>query len=593
MVEKREYFRGSAVIDEQLNIQAADENFNAFLGGNAVYKLARSIHPSDIARLEEVISTIGIDGHNIVALRMVHHGRYYWMLMSLEDSKSGDNDKHSRHINIEIQDIAKFKETIDMLQSQNDDYMEYFSLMEYLMFSYDVNTDKLKIFMMGSHQQVNFYNGTLTNWKDSKLANKDIDTNSIQVFEELCNDFTEGSAAFERELKMRLFEEIDKKDWCQVKGKTITDAQGSKHVIATMSVVSPVSSLEYDVSSISNMQDFGADILNKRSMTSYVQRRLAYAPNYSVTIAIIDIDDFKGINDRFGHMVGDEVIRDVADILKEAVEGKGVAGRIGGDEMMIMVENLQTDEQIRSVLRTIRNNVAWLYNEQEDKPHITCSIGSATYPNDAKDYESLFNIADKMLYLAKEKGKNRYIIFRDDLHGDYVAGRGMPKSEEYAFYKYRKIGVVNNISNMYHEQGSKSLPQIADIIAMTFALDSIFIYEKTSDGTWKRYVLYGDAADSKMDGFYLSQDNYIADFTEDGIEVIDNINFFNQRAQTAHKAFTDMGICQAIQYILGGEPNGNRIMSFNRNKQMSKWSEMDIMYLAILGNVLGMGFVHD
>lgn len=587
-----EYYRGNAVIDEQLNIQAADENFNAFLGGNAVYKLARSIHPSDVARLEEAISTIGIDERNIITVRMVRHdGRYRWMLMSLEDSKSGD--EQGRYINIEIQDIAKFQETIEVLRGNNDRYMEYFSLMEYLMFSYDVHTDKLKIFMMGSHQQINFYNGTLVNWKASKLANKDIDVNSQRVFEELCNNFVTGAASFEQELKMCLFEEADKKDWCQIKGKTITDPHGRKHVIATMSIVNPVNNRVDDASTITGMRDAGTDILNKRSITNYVQRLLAQRPEYPITIAIIDIDDFKGINDRFGHMVGDEVIRAVADILKEAVEGKGVAGRIGGDEMLIVVEDLRTDEDIRSVLRTIRNNIAWLYNNQEDRPNITCSIGSATYPQDAMDYESLFKIADELLYLAKEKGKNRYIIFRDDLHGDYINGRGMPKNEEYAFYKYRKIGVVNSITNMYYKDGTKCILEAAQKIALTFSLDSIFIYERMDNGSWHRIVLHGEETTSKHDCKYLVQDNYIADFTEDGIEVIDNINFFERRAKTAHKAFTDMGICQAIQFIVSSYKDGSRIVSFNRNKQMSKWSEMDIMYLAVLGNILGMGFEND
>ena len=117
-------------------------------------------------------------------------------------------------------------------------------------------------------------------------------------------------------------------------------------------------------------------------------------------------------------MFGDEVICNVADVIKESVEGKGVAGRIGGDEMFIVVEGLESNDEIRNVLRTIRNNVSFMYNNQPDKPHVTCSIGSSTYPCDGQTYEELFNIADKMLYLAKEKGRDRYIIYLPD--SDYI-----------------------------------------------------------------------------------------------------------------------------------------------------------------------------
>ena len=82
---------------------------------------------------------------------------------------------------------------------------------------------------------------------------------------------------------------------------------------------------------------------------------------HKVTIAIIDIDDFKSVNDTYGHMFGDEVLRDVAGILKNTVGRNGLCGRIGGDEMFIVMEHLEDDESIRTVFRTIKNNVSWSY----------------------------------------------------------------------------------------------------------------------------------------------------------------------------------------------------------------------------------------
>ncbi len=84
----------------------------------------------------------------------------------------------------------------------------------------------------------------------------------------------------------------------------------------------------------------------------------------------------------------------------------GGVGRIGDDEILIAARaDWEANADIRSLLRTIRNNIAFMYNNEEDKPQITCSIGSATYPEDAATYEKLCEIAYKVLHLAKEKGK--------------------------------------------------------------------------------------------------------------------------------------------------------------------------------------------
>lgn len=109
------------------------------------------------------------------------------------------------------------------------------------------------------------------------------------------------------------------------------------------------------------MKDPGTDLLNKRAITDYVRKLIDSQPGHTVTIAIIDIDDFKTINDTYGHMFGDEVLCKVADILRDAVGSRGLCGRIGGDEMFIIMEGLNDNEGIRNVLRTIRNNTKWLY----------------------------------------------------------------------------------------------------------------------------------------------------------------------------------------------------------------------------------------
>lgn len=108
------------------------------------------------------------------------------------------------------------------------------------------------------------------------------------------------------------------------------------------------------------------------------------------------------------------MIRGVAEIMQELVGQRGVIGRFGGDEYVILLEKVETREQLKTLLKTIAKELRLAF---DPKIHVTASIGVSEYPVDGTEYEYLMRKADKALYLAKEKGKNRHIIYEERLHG--------------------------------------------------------------------------------------------------------------------------------------------------------------------------------
>ena len=144
-------------------------------------------------------------------------------------------------------------------------------------------------------------------------------------------------------------------------------------------------------------------------------------------LAVVDIDYFKNINDTYGHQKGDDVLRQFAGILKNCVGNTGYAGRIGGDEFLLVLKNAEDETALRTLLRNLKNSVMTAFpdlNPLTSGP-LTLSIGTASYPNDAENYDDLFLLADHCLYTAKEKGRNRYVIYDLDKHGtlDDIKGR--------------------------------------------------------------------------------------------------------------------------------------------------------------------------
>lgn len=171
-------------------------------------------------------------------------------------------------------------------------------------------------------------------------------------------------------------------------------------------------------------------ILSRPYALEFAHNLIANRKPFSFTI--VDLDNFKSINDSYGHSSGDLVLKRVAKGLAEFTEGFGVVGRFGGDELlMIDVADIGYDDKKRFFERLYNSHIALRSHirlEDEDV-YITATSGCASYPQDADDFESLFEMIDKTLYIGKSKGRNCYTIYEESEHKNIavrkLAKRGM------------------------------------------------------------------------------------------------------------------------------------------------------------------------
>lgn len=162
-------------------------------------------------------------------------------------------------------------------------------------------------------------------------------------------------------------------------------------------------------------------VLTKAEITGRAINIIDLQKTKNITICIIDVDYFKNVNDKYGHLIGDEVLQKVAGAIEEAVGNAGSVGRIGGDEFMVIFYNAYDMENMRDNLKSIKNHVRTLFPSGiENYPAVTLSMGCAAYPKDAGSYLEVFRLADFALYRAKEKGRDRYIIYDVEKHGELL-----------------------------------------------------------------------------------------------------------------------------------------------------------------------------
>lgn len=116
-------------------------------------------------------------------------------------------------------------------------------------------------------------------------------------------------------------------------------------------------------------------------------------------IIFIDLDNFKEVNDRYGHMEGDKVLKRVAELIKKSVRKEDYVIRYGGDEFVIITEAPRGD--VLSIMSRLQDVIKIKYKEVE----VTASIGSACFPNDGKELEELIKKADERMYRIKKMKK--------------------------------------------------------------------------------------------------------------------------------------------------------------------------------------------
>lgn len=154
-------------------------------------------------------------------------------------------------------------------------------------------------------------------------------------------------------------------------------------------------------------------LANRKSFDQALSAALAGAvKDHGLTLLIADIDHFKRVNDTYGHLFGDKVIRAVADILKQSIKGRDTAARFGGEEFVVLLPDTPSSGG-RQLAEQIRATVEKLHIKRLDKnetvANITVSLGVATYRAGEPATELLAR-ADKALYASKENGRNRVTL---------------------------------------------------------------------------------------------------------------------------------------------------------------------------------------
>lgn len=124
-----------------------------------------------------------------------------------------------------------------------------------------------------------------------------------------------------------------------------------------------------------------------------------------------DLDGFKPINDTLGHDAGDKALKEIAVRVENAIRGADTAARMGGDEFVVLLEDISDYEEIKTISQRVHDSVNQPIEISGESFHVGASMGIAVYPDDTKNHDELVNMADKAMYYVKATGKNRFEFY--------------------------------------------------------------------------------------------------------------------------------------------------------------------------------------
>lgn len=580
-------YRGQATIDEKLSMRKADDVLFEFTGQKVVGAFGKFIDEEDFGYLQAAMEEIweGKRERNIVAVRKQRDSEeepLNYLVIEIKNNAFDFDDIKPLMLEIySVEPDGLFAEEVNW--KDKEVYDAFFAMLSGIMLLYDNESDGL-IFQAGvSEQMLTLYKGTLSDWEQSFMPDR-LDEKSRAEFEALCNDMRSGQSSFRHKIRTDAFSQKGNMQVFEISCRKLQhDA-----FFRIVGVAAVEGKLKMTPGLTDFVMDTGLPVLSKQSITDYAKASLKTNPEVTYLV-IMDLDDFKVVNDNYGHMFGDEVLLQMVEIIKNAIGKRGMLGRIGGDELMIVLTSVENDTELRNILRTVRTNIQWAFQEKKEGLHLTCSMGVASYPTNAHSYDQMFQLADRMLYIAKKRGKNRYIIYTPEIHDAPKVVDNSEWSKQVEALREDKLGVMHRLVEEFLVRRVMTLENEFIELAACFELDMIkMVYDEGASAA----ILDQDGFSHEADGYtYLDYEPaFLEGFDQNNMYEVKGLYDIEITMPDLKKLLEAQGVESALFYRIMKSNKMFGYIMFAKKSRRRLWAEYEKTMLGVVGKAIELTF---
>lgn len=586
--------RRLASFDDKYNIFVSNKSFTSYLGSEELrsFKITDYIHPDDVESFKKFVEDKSFTGgEEVFRLKKKNNGWHYNVVRIHTEKGMVEN---RRNIGVEIIDIDESVGDYETAMDSLSRVRLLMSLTDEFAFIYDKATNMFKMFKYDRFNRIILYDMDIDQWKREMLLKSYVKYDEKAMLDTLVLNMKTYADSFSIKMNCAIRTQSDIFEAVRFIGTVHNESSGNKIIVGRVVSDESVGHASTAMEIMNELQyDSLTGVYNKKTITEYAKKRISEEKEKRIVIAILDVDHFKSVNDTFGHLYGDKVLARVGGRLKEIVGEDGVIGRIGGDEFMIVFNGLDDDQVLRGMLRAIRTQIKWEFAEDFENLSITCSIGASIFPVNGRDYEDLFKKADCCLYIAKEKGRDRYVFFRDEMHrASYEAM--LNQNQLNAMKNPREIRELKNVASFMENAMTDSRKAILDAMRHmkdTFGIDNINIYY--GEGMKKVYSFGSDIPEAK-DAMYVFSEEFQKLMGEN--ERFLQIGFADTFSDITPDFCGRMKaerIASTIQCYIGDKRNIKGLVTFNKCREASQWANYEIDCARIFAAVLSSMALND
>lgn len=578
-------FAGAVTIDGDFMVRAADEKAYQFVDEDRCYPFPflNLLHPDDRKQFCESILHLLPKEEAICTLRAKLNNEEYEQLLFSMMNRGSDYQNQTLY-DVRIQRILKFQSALKEQRLLLLKERTLMGLIDCLFFEYSIPAKELTIYMNIQDKEVIVEQQKINLWKDTVISLKYVEEKESGAFLSFCEDLLQGKGSFCYQFINSI--QSKGKEWVRwrIRGEAVHETAKTSWIVGTIETnhLNDVNQETY-IEEIIN-KDPLTGLLNKRAITQIAKEKLHFNGNKKLRLVVIDIDNFKNVNDNFGHLFGDKVIASVAEIIERIIGSHGIVGRIGGDEFFAVLEGVDEEKDLRYILKAIRVNVAWAYIDIVNQLNITCSMGSAEYPTDGATYEELFMKADYCLYLAKEKGRNRYIIYDEKKHGKVLLDEWDHKviGLEGVMKESDKLSAYSRVLMDLVYRKSAAIMDVFNVVGNMCIFEKINLYYGPELALM---IHWGKWYEEDADISYLREKEYLKHFDEENVFYLSRINLSEQLK--AYQHFIKQHLSSTLQILIGTKESIKGFISFDRTVVKAQLSAMDVYNLGMIAKLIG------
>lgn len=461
----------SGKFDRSLLISGGNQQMYEFMGENIYLPLYKMVQEKDVPKLQAAVSFCDEPEH-ASAEECIHiqnsKGGYDTFVLNICKCTDFDGYEIELHnVSDGIRQLEKLDRSLDMLK-------DYATISGGILFYYCPSNGHFRLFWQNYEQRIDLADMPLDEWEKKVIREGQVTGKDLVIFENFCNSVR--STEYEQTYSLQGSFLTWGKNTDSYRVKFIPRLyDGQKTVIGIWTIMNEKTGNVVEDFVEGNYLDSMTNVMNKKGITTYAEA--AVESGEQLALIMLDIDNFKSINDTYGHLFGDTVIATVADVIKKVIGEHGVVGRVGGDEFLIIMDNYGDELGLRNYLRSIKVNINSLFLEKVGGNRLSCSIGVSRCPLNSDKFRELYVIADRALYLAKEKGKNCYIIYKEELHGKLRMTEEDSDLKEIreAFYSEKDMFQLNQRLADMVLRGKEVMPEVLEQLAVILSAQRVVV----------------------------------------------------------------------------------------------------------------------